>query len=408
MNAETGTLIGDGTRTAEVKASLLAGAGRIALAVLCGLAFGCTVWLVVLLTVSPEIAGKRDFVSYWANGHLIARHMSPYDGVALGQLESAAGYATNLGVMYMLSPPWTLPLLYPLGFLSLQVGSILWGLLEITCFAISVRMLWSMHGRPRSSRHYLAYTFAPALICLMMGQLTIFALLGLVLFLRFHRTHPFIAGLALWLCTLKFHLFLPFGLVLLAWVVVSRNYRIILGGSTALATSIAIALPLVQNEWARYLQVLKHPGEQYELAPCLSILFRVWIHQDAKWLGYVPAAIGCGWALWYFWTRRQSWNWMNQGGLLMLVSVLVAPHTYLYDQVLAIPALLAGAYATRSRNLLIALALLSVLVEAALFAIVWKPAALYSWTLWSAPAWIVWYLIATMRSRARIDAPVEP
>lgn len=401
MNVEARTSTSNNIPASDVKSPGLRAAANIAFASVCGLAFGFTVWVLVLSTVSPDIAGKRDFVSYWANGQLLVRHMNPYDGAALGQLERAAGFAPNLGVMYMLSPPWTLPVLYPLGFLSIQIASIVWAILEAACFAISIYLLWSMHGRPRSSRHYLGYTFAPALICLMMGQLTIFALLGLVLFLRFHRTHPFTAGASLWLCSLKFHLFLPFGVVLLAWIVIARRFRILFGASAALAASIVIALPLVGNEWAQYLNVLRHPGDRYELVPCLSVLFRVWINRDAAWLAYVPAAVGCGWALWYFWMRRRTWDWMKDGSLLILVSIVVAPHTYLYDQVLAIPALLQGAYATRSRNLLVALALLSVLVEAALFAIVWKPSALYYWTLWSAPAWAIWYLMATARTNAQ-------
>ena len=90
---------------------------------------------------------------------------------------------------------------------------------------------------------------------------------------------------------------------------------------------------------------------------------------------------------------------MKEGSVLMLVSILVAPYAWLYDQALAIPALLQGAYVTRSRNILVSLALLSVLIELALLAIVWKPETLYTWTLWSAPAWLVWYFCATAHKK---------
>ena len=78
----------------------------------------------------------------------------------------------------------------------------------------------------------------------------------------------------------------------------------------------------------------------------------------------------------------------------MLVSILVTPYSWLYDQVLVIPALLDGAFATRSRTMLAVLAFLSALIEMALLCIAWKPSALYIWTLWSAPAWLIWYLAA--------------
>jgi hypothetical protein len=78
----------------------------------------------------------------------------------------------------------------------------------------------------------------------------------------------------------------------------------------------------------------------------------------------------------------------------MLVSIVAAPYSWLFDQALAIPALLEGAYRTRSRNLVIALALLSAFVEVAMLANVWKPSSVYLGTLWAAPAWLIWYLLA--------------
>ncbi len=372
---------------------------RLTLATVGGLAFGFTVYVFLLSMVSGKALGARDFVARWATGQLIARHANPYDGAALMQIEQAAGFPVHYGVMYMLNPPWTLPLVYPLGFLGLQVASILWSVLQLACLAGSVHMLWIMHGRPNNRRHYLGYSFAPALICLIMGQVTILALLGLVLFLRLHRTSPFMAGMSLWLCMLKPHLFLPFGVVVLAWIVVSRSYRLLLGTVFSVVVTSAIALPLAPNEWSQYLHVLHSPGSQWEFVPCVAVLLRVWISKDTAGLNYVPAALSCVWALAYFWRRRATWDWMKEGSVLMLVSILVAPYAWLYDQALAIPALLQGAYATRSRNVLVSLALLSVLIELALLAIVWKPEALYTWTLWSAPAWLVWYFFAVTNTR---------
>jgi hypothetical protein len=80
------------------------------------------------------------------------------------------------------------------------------------------------------------------------------------------------------------------------------------------------------------------------------------------------------------------------------VSVLVAPYAWPFDQSLGIPALLRGASRTRSRGLLAALALASALVEMAIYADIWFPLALYKWTLWTAPAWLAWYLLACRKA----------
>jgi hypothetical protein len=372
---------------------------KLFLTSVCGLAFGFTVYVFILSTVSGKTLGATDFVARWATGQLIVRHLNPYDGNALLQVERAAGFPIHYGVMYMLNPPWTLPLVYPFGFMSLRIASLLWSALQLACLVVSVHLLWIMHGRSMNRRHYLGYTFAPALICLIMGQVTLPALLGLVLFLYLHRSHPFLAGMSLWLCMLKPHLFLPFGVVLLAWIVVSRSYRLLLGAAFSIVVSSAIAWPLAPMEWSGYLHVLRNPGSQWEFVPCVSVLLRVWISKDTAWLNYLPAALGSIWALAYFWPRRSTWDWTTNGSLLMLVSILVAPYAWLYDQALAIPALLHGAYVTRSRRVLAALALLSALVELALFGIVWRPETLYTWTLWSAPAWVVWYLCAVANTQ---------
>jgi len=93
----------------------------------------------------------------------------------------------------------------------------------------------------------------------------------------------------------------------------------------------------------------------------------------------------------YFWRRRAAWDWKIDGSLLMLVSLVAAPYCWLYDQCLAIPALLEGAYATRSRNLLTVLALAILLMDIELVCAVHVISPLY---LWTAPAWLAWYLCA--------------
>ena len=97
--------------------------------------------------------------------------------------------------------------------------------------------------------------------------------------------------------------------------------------------------------------------------PCLSIVLRRIISPNTTWLQYLPSALGCIWALAYFRRHREDWDWMEHGSLLMLVSVLVAPYTWLMDQAILIPALLHAAYLTRSRSLVAILALASAVIE---------------------------------------------
>jgi hypothetical protein len=367
---------------------------NLIVATICGLTFGFTAQGFIISMLSGQVVGSRDFVVYWATGQQLAHHANPYDRDALLKLERGAGLPDRYGPMFMRNPPATLLMAYPLGFLGLHAASIAWSMFLLICLLVSVYIVWLMLGRPPGHRHWIGYSFAPAMVCLLNGQTSVFALLGLVVFLRLHRTHPFLAGLSLWLCMLKPHLFLPFGLVMMVWIVMTRSYRIVAGAALAIALSCAIAWRIDPVAWSQYSQMVHTSGIQWEFIPCLSVLLRIWFSQKSIWLQYVPSVLGCTWALYYYWSRRDKWNWMTHGSLLMLVSIVVAPYYWLFDQALAIPALLRGAYFTRSRNLVIVLALLSAFVEVALFCNIWKPSAVYLWTLWAAPAWLIWYVLA--------------
>ena len=148
---------------------------------------------------------------------------------------------------------------------------------------------------------------------------------------------------------------------------------------------------------------MRSPAVENEFIPCLASAIRQWIDPEATWLQYLPAALCCVWALIYFWRRRAAWDWKTHGSLLMLVSLVAAPYCWLYDQCLAIPALLDGAYATRSRNLLALLALAILVMDIEICAVrVLSP--LY---LWTAPAWLAWYLLRAPRANARARSPVS-
>jgi hypothetical protein len=377
---------------------------QFSIAIVAGFALTLTLLFFFAIPIAGNLAGARDFVSYWATGRQLVHHGNPYDHDAIAALEHSAGL--NVGaVLIMRNPPWALPLALPLGFLPLRVAAILWSFPLLACLLLSVRMLRELHGSPPNRIHWLAFAFTPAIICLTMGQTTLFALLGLVLFLRFHARRPYFAGASLWLCALKPHLFLPFAVVLLAWIVVSRSYKILAGAAAALAVSSAIAFFIDPSAWADYATLMRSPSVTHDFIPCIAVAMRLWINPRATWLQYLPAALACAWALVYYWRRRGAWDWITCASPLMLVSLVAAPYCWFYDQCLAIPALLDAAYETSSRRLIAALALTILLTDAQICVIkIISPA----W-LWTAPAWLVWYMLARRSSRKSIrSTPAMP
>ena len=357
--------------------------------IVCTLAFGAFVIGLCVLLITGNNPSGRDVVSFWVAGRQIVHHANPYDGGAVRAIELSVGFKDAAQTLIMRNPPSALLLVIPLGLFGLRVGTLLWSSLLIACLIVSVHILWTMHGRRANKLHYLAYTFAPALTCILGGQTALFALLGLVLFLRFHLTRPNVAGLALWLCALKPHLFLPFALALLLWVAVTRSYRLLLTAGLALAASSAVAWRLDPHVWAQYAQMMRSSGIEKEFIPCGGIALRFAIDRHAMWLQYLPAMVGCVWAAAFYWRRRATWDWMRDGAPLMLVSILVSPYGWLTDQTLAIPALLVGIYRATTREQLGTLALASAAIEVAQIACKGMHSAFY---LWTTPFWLGWYL----------------
>jgi hypothetical protein len=359
---------------------------------LCTLTFTFTAIGICSSLLARDSAGSRDFVEYWASGQQLIHNADPYDRDALWKLERSVGFPPEIPVIIPGNPPSSLLLLLPLGMVGAKAGEWIWELLLLASLIWSVQMLRAMHGHPRNLLHLLIYAFAPALSCLLSGQVTIFILLGLVLFLRLHRLHPLLAGAALWLCLLKPHLFLPFGVVLIVWIIRTRSYRILAGTGFAIAASSAVVTAMNPLIWMQYIEMMRQQRLDRVLIPSTSTMLRQYVYPHNLWLQCLPAAIGCAWALAYFIKRGDTWDWLKDGSLLILVSVFAAPYTWFMDQAVLIPALLHGAYLTRSRTLIAILALMSAVIEIAIMRSL--PLLHSPFYVWSAPGWLVWYLLA--------------
>jgi len=361
----------------------------IAIALFSGVVIAITALFLCAVPFAGKMAGSRDFVAYYATGRQLVQHADPYNIEAIREIQRESGLSGG-GVLVMRNPPWALPLAYPLGFFGVRIAAVIWSFLLLGCLLVTVHLVRTMNGSPPNHIYWLALAFVPALICLTMGQTSLFALLGLTVFLRFYGTHPFGAGAALWLCTIKPHLLLPLVVVLAVWIVFTRSYRIAAGAAAAVAASFAITWLIDHSAFADYTALMRSPAVVQEFVPCLSDSLRFLINKQAVWLQYLPDAIACVWGLIYFWRRRQTWNWNVDGNLLVLVSLFAAPYAFLYDQSLLMPAILYGAYHTRKRGLLVAL----VCILAAVGAQTLHFRITSAYFLWTAPAWFAWYLVA--------------
>ncbi|HWB33606.1 MAG TPA: glycosyltransferase 87 family protein [Acidobacteriaceae bacterium] len=372
----------------------------------CALIFGFTAVGILHSLNQPDAPGNRDFVEYWAAARQIVHHANPYDPEALRQLALRVGYPPDKPVVVLPNPPIVLPLIALLGNLSALHSLWLWCSILLCALTASIWMVRKLSGRPPGLINLLAFTFAPGLICLMTGQMSIVILLGLVLFLFLQKKRPFLAGASLAFCALKPHLLIPFAVVLIAWALLGRRFRIFAGAAVSLAAAALVAMVLDLHVWSQYLGMMRSIRVDKAAIPCLSNALRRAIAPDATWLQYAPVALACVWALDYYRRRRETWDWMAHGSLVVLVSVAVAPYSWMMDQVIVLPAILHALYVTRSRLLISVFAVANAAVQLSIFGGgTWMLHS--SWLLWMAPFWLAWYLAATWNAKEPSGAAVQ-
>jgi len=395
---------------AEEKKPQLKKGVRVLLAVLIVLAAAAVVLAAYIAGITDSSAAESDFISYWAAGHLLARGENPYDFGAVRALEAGAGRNPGEMVLMMRNPPLAFFMALPLGWSSPKAGVIAWMFALLAMLAFSSYLIWRLNGRPDSLFNFFGFGYAPALACLMAGQCGILLLVGITLFLFLYKNRPFLAGTALLLCALKPHFFAPFGVALILWCVTGKRgfrtgYRILAGACAAVGASCLFAYLLDPHAWTQYSEMMRNGGALNEVVPRLGAELRLLISPNTVWIQFVPEMAACIWAAWYFWTRRAEWNWMDHGLLLLLVGAVCTPYGFLPDESLLLPAILAGVF--RSRELKLPLWPVGVLAVAEVLELGVGATIVSPAYLWTAPAWLVWYLYVTGRLGRRDVAAAE-
>ena len=355
-------------------------------------------WIYVIGLDNQSVTG-RDYIEYWAAERLLVEGHNPYDPAGILHEQQAAGMADSAPKV-SLSPPVAVFFALPLGMLNAKTGLIVWQLVSLACLCLSILLLWQEFGRQGSGYHLLGLCFPPAISCLMAGQLGIFFLLSAAFFLRFNRTQPWLAGAALLPCALKPHLFLPLAVVLALWSLRRRDLRVPVGFLLALVVSCSLSLWVDPHIWSQYRQLIRAAHIMDVFLPTASVALRFAIDRSAHWIEFVPVAVACAWAAWYYWTRRQTWEWNRQGMLLLMVSVTAAPYSWFSDEAVLFPAVLAAIYAAEKTPrfwMLFGLVALGGMVGT--IAAIQLPSPFY---LWTAPAWLGWYLYVTSSQRRAI------
>ena len=299
----------------------------------------------VRMVVGSGVPYINDFVAYWATGRLLLEGGNPYDIGALLELQRSVGSRfVDAGVVR--NPPWALPLLVPFAVLPFAVGWYAWAIGQILLVGISAVLLWRLFaGRARpAAAILLTFLFPPAVFVALGGQIGGLLLLALAGFTwGVERRRDLVAGLFLGLLTLKPHLLLPFGVVVLLWTIRERRFLPLLGAAAFVAVSCLVGLMLQPDLFEQYAAFARVEVPDEDVVSTPGAALRLAVGFERFWIQWVPAAIGVSWGIVRFHRLGGTWSWTEQLPLFAAVSWLSAPYGWVYDMVLLVPTILDGA-----------------------------------------------------------------
>jgi hypothetical protein len=191
-----------------------------------------------------------DLRGYYGAALLVRRGGNPYDYTQLAPvLKEISGFTGNNPYFY---PPWYCLFFIPMTFLPFEIARVLWIILNLGLFYVSLEWLWEVIDWPVERWfRWAAFTFASILFgyaCLVSENAGFVLLFGLALTLRgIRRNQTILTGLGLILALTKPQATLFVVLFLAVWLI--RRKPAALGWGAAWAAGLLGAATVVIPRW---------------------------------------------------------------------------------------------------------------------------------------------------------------
>jgi len=312
---------------------------------------------------TEKIVYGNDFFQYWSAGRFVLEGGSPYDHQAFFEFQKSVGWENSIPFITW-NPPWAIGLFLPFALLRYAPAVMLWLFVQGALIVGSAILLWKRYSGSREGERlvvFMAVLFTPALLSIIFGQISGWLLVGVTLaVLGVEEDRAGFVGAGVVLMSVKPHFTFLLMLALLWWGLRRRPLAFIAGSSACLLLLLAVPLTQRPTLIVEYLNTVLHSQPREYVSDTLGAGLRLLLGWNHFWVQFLPLSVGIGWLCREAVLHRGSITLEGDRiPLLALVSALVAPYGWLFDNVVAIPALVLvwsdlsrhGSRSTRSRFL---------------------------------------------------------
>ena len=274
-----------------------------------------------------NVAPVNDFTFYWTAARQLLAGQNPY------AQPSPHGFV-------MLAPPWVFPVTLGFGALPLQLAQFLWLAVSVMVLTISVIWLRELYSGGQSPLvvGLLVATFSPVLAMLLLGQIVPLALFGLAGFLRYEPKRKYLAGVLLFLASLKPQILFLVWAALLLNAFFQAQWKVLAGFIATLSSASLFSLFIRPSIFREYWMILRSKEiSAYQSSTLGTLLSRAF---GPAWMQYLPMAIALLWLVWRSIRVGHRWEWRNQIPGLAAISIATTPYAWFSDQAVLLPAVL--------------------------------------------------------------------
>ncbi len=345
----------------------------------------------------------QDMVQFWAAARLIDQN--PYSVQLVPALEKSVGAriaSANDPLFVTRNPPWALPFYLPLRLMGYGAAYATWTVFSFVVIVVCSRVIWKLYT-PRASLIplFLCLIFGPTMVLPELGQSSVLVLAGITLFLwSVHRQQYWLAGYSLLLVSIKPHISFLFLLAVLLWATYFRRWGVILGGVLAVFVNSWLVLAINPKIFSQYLNhITVVANEAYQFPNLGGMLYGV-----SRWrpAAIVPEIAGTVWLAVYWWLHRADWDWKKHGMVVLAVSLVCSYYSFAYDEIIALPVLLAAAANGNRRILFTGLILTNCAYAVYLSKLSEILGLHYMFLWWTGSAWMVTYLLSQPSSQTSL------
>jgi hypothetical protein len=284
-----------------------------------------------------------DFIEYWAAGRAILSGQNPYSPDQLFSLQSSVGW-TKADPLMMYNPPWAIPFILPFSFHPYPLGKFLWFLCHMALVFLCADWAWRLNGGSEKHRYlslFIAFTFAPVLFAIGVGQIVPFILLGVIAFLQCEKLQKgWLTGLLLVPLAIKPHILYLFWIAFALWIFTQKKWPVVLALAAGILTATAVPLILYPDVISRYIFFILHDTPLFYISPSPGSFLRFLLGEEKLWMQALPPCIGLSWLFLYWKKNRKNWRWEQRMPAVIFASLLTAPYGWSFDYALLLPAVM--------------------------------------------------------------------